>query len=70
MAILQTRTANMDALAVQVAKGEARKSAMEEKLLEIEEKEDNHIAYLEAQQEGWLLTEKVKDSSIEEQTTS
>ena len=60
LAILQTRTANMDALAIQVAEAEARRSDMEAKLLEIEEKEDNHIAYLEAQQEGWLLTGKAK----------
>ena len=70
LAVLQTRAANMDALAVQVAEGEARRSDMEAKLLEIEEKEDNHIAYLEAQQAGWLPTEKVKDSSTEEQATS
>ena len=70
LAVLQTRAANMDALAVQVMEGEARRSDMEAKLLEIEEKEDNHIAYLKAQQSGWLPTEKVKDSSTEEQATS
>ena len=45
---LQTRTADVDALAVQMAQVEAPKSELEEKVLEIEEKEDNHIAYLEA----------------------
>ena len=35
-----------------MAQAEAHKSELEEKVLEIEEKEDNHIAYLEAQLEG------------------
>ena len=45
---MQTRTIEVDALAVQMAQVEACKSELEEKVLEIEEKEDNHIAYLEA----------------------
>ena len=42
----------MGTLATQVAEAEVRRSELEEKVLEIEEKEDNHIAYLEAQLEG------------------
>ena len=45
---------------------EARKNELEEKVLEIEEKEDNHITYLEAQLEGLSPVEedgKVKDES-------
>ena len=49
---LQTRATDVDALAVQMAQVEARRSELEEKVLEIEEKEGNHIAYLEAQLEG------------------
>ena len=63
---LQTRTIEVDALAVQMAQAEARKSELEEKVLEIEEKEDNHIAYLEAQLENLSLAEedkKVDDES-------
>ena len=45
---LQTCTIEVDALAVQMVQVEARRSELEEKVLEIEEKEDNHIAYLEA----------------------
>ena len=42
---------------------EARRSELEEKVLEIEEKEDNHIAYLEAQLENpsWAEEDKKVD---------
>ena len=46
--VLQTRAVEVDALAAQMAQIEARRSELEENVLEIEEKEDNHIAYLEA----------------------
>ena len=42
------------------AQVEARRSELEEKVLEIEEKEDNHIAYLEAQLENLSLVEEDK----------
>ena len=45
---LQTRATEVDALAAQMVQAEARRSELEEKVLKIEEKEDNHIAYLEA----------------------
>ena len=63
---LQARVAQVDALAVQMAKAEACKSELEENVLEIEEKEDNHIAYLETQLENLSLVEedkKVDDES-------
>ena len=63
---LQTRAVDVNALAAQMAQAEAHKSELEEKVLEIEEKEDNHIAYLEAQLEGLSLVgedEKVEDES-------
>ena len=50
----------------QRAQAEARKSELEEKVLEIEEMEDNHIAYLEAQLKDLSLAEedkKVDDES-------
>ena len=47
----------MDALAVQMAQAKARSSELEENVLEIEEKEDNHIPYLEAQLENLSLAE-------------
>ena len=47
LTVLQTRTAEVDALAVYMAKAEARGSELEENVLKIEEKEDDHIAYLE-----------------------
>ena len=50
----------MDALAAQMAQAEARRSELEKKVLEIEEKEDNHIAYLEAQLENLSLAEEDK----------
>ena len=39
----------------------ARKSGLEEKVLEIEEKEDNHISYFEAQLENLSLAEENKE---------
>ena len=57
---LQTCAAKVDALVAQMAQAEARKSELEEKVLEIEEKEDNHIAYLEAQLENLSLAEEDK----------
>ena len=39
---------------------EAHRSELEEKVLEIEEKEDNHITYLEAQLENLSLAEEDK----------
>ena len=58
--VLQTRIAEVDALVVQMAQAEACRSELEEKVLEIEEKEDNHIAYLEAQLEDLSLVEEDK----------
>lgn len=48
---LQTYDIKLDALVVQMVQAEACKSELEKKGLEIEEKEDNHIAHLEAQLE-------------------
>ena len=48
LAVLQTRAADLDTLAEQVAHSEAWREATDGRMLEIEEKEDNHIAYLEA----------------------
>ena len=62
---LQTRAADVDALA-QMAQVEARRSELEEKVLEIEEKEDNHIAYLEAQLEG--LSPLGEDEKVEDES--
>ena len=45
---------------------EARRSELEEKVLEIEKKEDNHIAYLEAWLEG--LSPFVEDESVEDES--
>ena len=47
--VLQARDVETDALVAQMVQAEARRSDFEEKMLEIEETEDNHIAYLEAQ---------------------
>ena len=60
---LQTRVVEVDALVVQMAQAKARKSELEEKVLEIEEKEDNHITYLEAQLEGLSLAEGDKNTN-------
>ena len=60
MTALQTRAAEVDALAAQMAQVEARRSELEDKVLEIEEKEDNHIAYLETQLENLSLLEREK----------
>ena len=64
--VLQTRTIEVDALAAQMVQAKARKSELEEKVFELEEKEDNHIASLEAQLENLSLAEedkKVDDES-------
>ena len=45
---LQTRTTDVDVLAAQMVQVEARRSELQKKVLETKEKEDNHIAYLEA----------------------
>ena len=58
---LQTLAAEVDALAAQMAQVEARRSELEERVLRIEEKEGNHIAYLEAQLEGLSLVEEDKN---------
>ena len=57
---LQTRATEVDALAAQMAQIEARRSELKDKVLEIEEKEDNHIAYLKAQLENLSLLEEEK----------
>ena len=64
---LQTRAAEVDALVAQMVQIEACRSELEEKVLEIEEKEDNHIAYLEAQLENpsWAEEEKKVDDELE-----
>ena len=51
---------------VQMARAKVHRSELEEKVLEIEEKEDNHIAYLKAQLKDLSLVEedkKVDDES-------
>ena len=53
----KTHAAEVDALAVQMAQVEARRSELEDKVLEIEEKEDNHIGYFKAQLENLSLLE-------------
>ena len=58
LTILQTRIVDVNALAAQMVQFEAHRSELEEKALEIEEKEYNHIAYLEAQLEGLSLVEE------------
>ena len=65
---LQTHTAKVGALAVQMVQAEARRSELEEKVLEIEEKEDNHIAYLEAQLENLSLLEE--DKKVDDESDS
>ena len=64
---LQTRAAEVDAPAVQMEQIEACRSELEDKVLEIEEKEDNYIAYLEAQLENlsFLEEEKKVDDEFE-----
>ena len=65
---VQTHTAEVAVLAVQMAEVEARKSELEEKVLKIEEKEDNHIVYLEAQLEGLSLVEE--DKKVDDESES
>ena len=49
---LQARSADFEDLPARMAQAEAHRMEMLDKVLEIEEKEDNHIAYLEAQLAG------------------
>ena len=55
--MLQTHAADLDMLAKQVAHSKAWREATNERILKIEEKEDNRIACLEAQLEGLLLAQ-------------
>ena len=55
LAVLQTRTIDLNTLAEQVVYSEAWREATKERMLKIEEKGGNHIAYLEAQLEGLSL---------------
>lgn len=55
LAMLQTRTIDLNTLAEQVAYSEAWREATDERMLKIEEKGGNHIAFLEAQMEGLSL---------------
>ena len=41
-----------------MVQAKAHKSKLEEMVPEIEEKDDKHIAYLEAQMEGWSFAEE------------
>ena len=54
---LQTRVVDVDALTLQMAQVEACSSELEEKVVEIEEKEDYYITYLEAHLKGLSLGE-------------
>ena len=65
---IQTHTAEVTVLAVQMAQVEAWRSELEEKVLKIEEKEDNHIVYLEAQLEGLSLVEE--DKKVDDESES
>ena len=55
---LQTRSADVEDLAARMAQAEAHRDELVDKVLEIEEKEDNHIAYLEAQLAGLSADEE------------
>ena len=55
---LQTRSADFEDLVARMAQAEAHRDELVDKLLEIEEKEDNHIAYLEAQLAGLSMAEE------------
>ena len=55
---LQTRSADFEDLAARMAQAEAHRDELVDKVLEIEEKEDNHIAYLEAQLAGLSVAEE------------
>ena len=55
---LQTRSADFEDLTTRMAQVEAHRDEMVDKVLEIEEKEDNHIAYLEAQLAGLSVAEE------------
>ena len=55
--MLQVCVVDIKTLAKQVAHSEAWREATDERMLEIEEKEYNYIAYLEARLEGLSLVE-------------
>ena len=55
---LQARSANFEDLAARMAQAGAHRDELVDKVLEIEEKEDNHIAYLEAQLAGLSVAEE------------
>ena len=57
---LQTRSADFEDLAARMAQAEAHRDELVDKVLEIEEKEDNHIAYLEAQLAGLSVDEEAE----------
>ena len=55
---LQARSVDFEDLAARMAQAEAHRDELVEKVLEIEKKEDNHIAYLEAQLAGLSVAEE------------
>ena len=55
---LQARSTDFEDLPARMAQAEAHRMEMLDKVLEIEEKEDNHIAYLEAQLAGLSVAEE------------
>ena len=57
---LQARSADFEDLAARMAQAEAHRDELVDKVLEIEEKEDNHIAYLEAQLAGLSVDEEAE----------
>ena len=57
---LQTRSTDFEDLPARMAQAEAHRMEMLDKVLEIEEKEDNHIAYLEAQLAGLSVDEEAE----------
>ena len=57
---LQTRSADFEDLAARMAQTKAHRDELVDKVLEIEEKEDNHIAYLEAQLAGLSVDEEAE----------
>ena len=60
LTVLQTYVAELDVLLAQMAQTEACRSELEEKVFEIEEKEDNHTVYLEAHLERLSLAQEDK----------
>ena len=57
---LQTCAIEVDVLVVQMTEVQAHRSELQEKVLEIEEKGDNHIPYLEAKLKELSLVEEEK----------